>query len=697
VKTENLLIELLTEELPPGSQNELGSNFCELISNELLEKNLIDKIETNFFSTPRRLGIRINYVKEKAKNENKLIKLMPKRIGFDDKNKPTQALIKKLSSIGEENLNYEKLIQKKEKDEVVIYIEKKLVGNRLESELSGVINRSLNQLPIKKMMSYQLDDGWTTVNFVRPIKNLLVLYGSKVIKVEVLGFTSNNYTKGHRFESDSDIIKIDHANNYEEILLRKGKVIVSFENRKNKIKDKINECRKFLSNSLNIIEDNNLLNEVTALVESPNVLIGTFEKNFLKVPKECLILTMKSNQKYFPLFTKENSLSNKFIIVSNSNPIDTKKIVEGNEKVIRPRLADAQFFYEQDKKEGLNSFSLKLKKVIYHNKLGSQYDRAKKVAKILEYINTQLKLGHKTDFNRLATFSKADLLSQMVGEFPELQGVMGRYYAIEIKESEDFANAIEDHYKPKFSKDDLPRDSLGEISALADKFETLMSLFSISEIPTGDKDPFGLRRNVIGIIRILLEKNIPLNFIALIDNFMAPINDKQKILLKKFIYERLFNYLKEQQYSSEEVDALVSLKPHYLNDLLDRLVALNSFMKLKQSEDLASSNKRVANLLKKYTKHINSEVNTKIFSQQEEIDLHDKLNELQPIILNSIKNKDFTSALDILVELKGPIDNFFNKVMVNSEDDKVKSNRHSLLNQLYLSLNSVADISKLVS
>ena len=696
MKTENLLIELLTEELPPTSQKDLGSKFSELIANELLAKNLIDSIDVDFFSTPRRIGTRIKSVKQQAKTQNKLIKLMPSRIGFDENKKPTQALIKKINSMGESNINQVNIIQKKEKDEEIIFIKKEFTGEKLENELGEIISNSLKRLPIKKVMSYQLNDGWTTVNFVRPIKNLLILHGSNLVKTNAYGIHSNNQTVGHRFDSKEPLITIDHADNYEKKLLNIGKVIVNFDGRKQKISSEIKKYIDSQDGKFKIIEDESLLNEVTALVESPNILIGEFEKKYLKIPMECLILTMKSNQKYFPLFNKKNLLTNKFIITSNSNTQNTKNIIEGNEKVIRPRLADAQFFFDQDKKDGMEFFASKLKTIIYHNKLGSQEDRAKRVANMMTYINLHLNLNYKTDFNRFAMLSKADLVSQMVGEFPELQGIMGRYYAIEINESNDFVNAIEDHYKPKFSGDTLPRNKLGDLSALADKFETLISLFSINEIPTGEKDPFGLRRNVIGIIRIIIEKNIPLNFIDLINNFFPSNKEQEKLLLIKFIYEKLFNYLKDEKKTSEQVEAVLSIMPSYLNDLPVRLEAINSFSKLTQSQDLASANKRVRNILRKYNENISDNVDTTLLKDKAEIELHKKLNQLNPIIKLSIKNNDFIEALTILVELKDPIDKFFDKVMVNSENEKIKSNRHSLLNQLYLALNSVADISKLI-
>ncbi len=696
MKSATLLIEFLTEELPPSSLNELGNEFGRLVAKELKEKNLVEIIDMKVFSTPRRLGVKILNVLEKAPTENKMIKLMPSKIGFDDENKPTQALLKKLQSLNETDKALKNLKEKNENGQQNLYLPKNIIGLRLEDVLSAVINNCINQLPIKKMMTYQLDDGWTSVNFVRPVKNLLVLHGKNTLKVYSLGFTSNNKTYGHRFESKEKILTINHADNYEKILFENGRVITNFKERKEKIRNDINTTLKSFKENIHIIDDEALLDEITALVEMPNILIGSFDKKFLKVPQACLILTMKSNQKYFPLFDKKNNLTQYFIIVSNLTPKNSTNIIEGNEKVIKPRLADAEFFFNQDKRKSLKSLSKELNTIVYHNKLGTQEDRAERVSKILKYISSLMGFKNKINYKEFALLAKADLLSLMVGEFPELQGIMGSIYASNTKEYKHLASAIEDHYKPKFSGDSLPRDSFGDYAALAEKFEVLIGLFSINEQPTGDKDPFSLRRNAIGIIRILIEKNIAINFIDLIDKNSPKSNQENNISLKQFIYERLSNYLKEKGYKTNEIDAVISSKPQFLNNIIKKLDAIQKFIRLEQSQTLASSNKRVSNILKKFTGPI-KKVDESLLCEKEEIKLFNSINELDPILVKSINDEKFFEALNALVELKEPIDQFFENVMVNSENQKIKNNRHNLLKQLHISLNHVADISKLAN
>jgi len=694
LKLDTLLIEFITEELPPISLKELGGKFGQLITEGLQEQNLIKHDDMRVFSTPRRLGVKILNVAEKSENQKKLIKLMPAKIGFNEQSEPTQALLKKLQSLNETDEAISRIKKEDEKGQQILYLEKDIAGINLEDILSEIINNCINQLPIKKMMSYQLEDGWTSINFVRPIKNLLILHGKKILKVSSLGFEANNQSFGHRFESKEKVLNIDHADNYEKILLETGGVIANFDQRKEKIYADIILAAKSFKEELHIIDDEALLNEVTALVEMPNILTGSFEERFLKVPQECLILTMKANQKYFPLFDKSNHLTNHFIIVSNLTPKDSTNIIQGNEKVIRPRLADAEFFFEQDKKQSLKSLSKKLGSIVYHNKLGTQAERANRVAAILKYIAEELKFKDNINYKDFALISKADLLSLMVGEFPGLQGIMGAIYASEDVQFKNIASAIEDHYKPRFSGDSLPRDSFGDYTALAEKFETLIGLFSINEQPTGDKDPFSLRRNAIGIIRIIIEKNIALNFSDLIDKHTPKDKKDAGDNLKTFIYERLSNYLKDKNFTSNEVDAVISSRPYYLNDIISKLEAIKKFSALEQSKDLASANKRVSNILKKFTGSI-EKVDESLLEEVEEIQLFKTITKLNPIIIEALKKKNFIEALNSLVDLKNPIDQFFENVMVNSEDEKIKINRHNLLKQLHISLNSVADISKL--
>jgi len=675
LKLDTLLIEFITEELPPMSLKELGEKFGQLIAEGLQKQNLIKNHEIRVFSTPRRLGVKILNVAEKSENQKKLIKLMPDKIGFDEESVATKALMKKLQSLNETDEAISRIKKEDESGQKILYLEKDIEGISLENILSEIIDNCINHLPIKKMMSYQLEDGWTSVNFVRPVKNLLVLHGKKILKVSSLGLEANNKSFGHRFESKEEILTIDHADNYEKILLETGRVIPNFDQRKEKIyKDCIFAAESF-KDKLHIIDDEALLNEVTALVEMPNVLTGSFEDRFLKVPHDCLILTMKANQKYFPLFDKHNLLTNHFIIVSNITPKDSTKIIQGNEKVIRPRLADAEFFFEQDKKQSLKSLSKKLNSIVYHNKLGTQAERASRVAVLLKYITEVLNFKIDVDYKDFALMSKADLLSLMVGEFPELQGIMGAIYASEEVEFKDIASAIEDHYKPRFSGDSLPRDSFGDYAAIAEKFETLIGLFSINEQPTGDKDPFSLRRNAIGVIRIIIEKNIALNFSDLIDMHMPKDKKEAGDSLKTFIYERLSNYLKDKNFTSNEVDAVISSRPCYLNDIISKLEAIKKFSGLDQCKNLASANKRVSNILKKFTGSI-EKIDESLLEEVEEIQLFKTITKLNPVIIEALNKKNFIGALNSLVDLKEPIDQFFENVMVNSDNEKIKTNRH---------------------
>ena len=695
VVKDNLLIELFTEELPPDSLESLSNQFGKTITSALLSKNLIDTSDFQTYATPRRIAVNIKSVIKEAEDEERLIKLMPYSVGFDEHNNPTQPLIKKLSSI-DDAIKIEDLKIIEENNKKFIYVLKKIKGFRLEDSLGDIIKNALKKLAIKKVMSYQLKDGWTSVNFVRPMRGLIVLHGKQILNVSILGCSSSNTTLGHRFESKKEIITIKHADNYEETLATEGNVITCFDKRKTKIKTDIKVALSELGEDFYITEDEALTDEVTSLVEMPNILIGNFEEKFLSIPEECLTLTMKTNQKYFPIFNKKSGLTNRFIIVSNISPENSDQVTHGNEKVIRPRLADAEFFYDEDKKLGLSTFCEKLENVIYHNKLGSQNDRAERVARKLQYLTKSLNLKFNIDLEQLCLFSKADLISLMVSEFPKLQGIMGRYYALNENKNKNFANAIEDHYKPRFSNDSLPRDELGFMLAIADKFTTLIDLFSINEIPTGEKDPFGLRRNTIGVIRLITEKKLPININTLIDAFLDK-NDSARASLTNFFYERLFNYLKDLGYSNEMVDALVSSKPAQIHDILERLQAISEFIKLKESDTLSSANKRVSNILKKADKITNNPVDVSLLIENEEIMLHKVLLDLEPKINQCLDKNDFVSALKNLVILNAPINNFFEKVMVNTDDTKIKNNRYSLLYKLRQNLNCVADISKLAS
>jgi glycyl-tRNA synthetase beta chain len=452
--------------------------------------------------------------------------------------------------------------------------------------------------------------------------------------------------------------------------------------------------------SLKPIQDDALLDEVTALVELPNVLLGQFETEFLEVPQECLILTMKANQKYFPLLDASEKLTNKFLIVSNINPADPSAVVGGNERVVRPRLADAKFFFDQDRKKTLDSRVAGLDKVVYHNKLGSQGERNLRVVKIAGQIASELgdaALLAKAEL--AARLSKADLVTDMVGEFPELQGIMGRYYAQHEGLDNDVAFAIEDHYKPRFAGDELPRNQVGICVALADKLETLVGLFSIGEKPTGDKDPFALRRQALGIIRMLIDANLPLSFSALVQSVAKLFGGDQVAIaaIKEFCFDRLSVNLRDQGASPQEVDAVLSLVPDLLSEVPKRLEAVRVFAGLPEASALAAANKRVGNILKKVEGEVKAEVNTNLLQEPAEKALAETLGKVKPQADQLFEAGDYTASLQALAALKAPVDDFFDNVMVNADDPALKANRLGLLATLHQAMNRVADLSKLAS
>lgn len=699
MKLDNLLIELLTEELPPKSQKQLGVAFAKSVKEFLVKHHLANETsEDSVFSTPRRIGIYLKDVKDEAANQNTSIKLMPASIGFDVSGKPTEALLKKLHGIGLDQKAVSLIVKKNESNNEVLYIDKDVEGAKLKDIIAECISSSLTRLPIKKMMSYQLSDGWTTVNFVRPAHGLIILHGANIIKTNVLGIESNRSTLGHRFESKKEVIEIQHADEYKEQMKAEGNVIVSFEERKTLIKNSLNDKATNLSNQLTPINDEDLLEEVTALVEYPNVLVGEFESKFLEVPQECLILTMKANQKYFPLIDKNNKLANQFLIVSNISPKNSTLIIQGNEKVIRPRLSDAEFFYTQDKKKPLKDYLSQLQHIVYHNKLGTQSERSERVKMIASLIVKNLNQSKLLDAVLLASdLSKADLSTNMVGEFPELQGIMGRYYALNEKISEEVAFAIEDHYKPRFSGDTLPRNPVGDIVAIADKIETLIGLFSIGEKPTGDKDPFALRRQVIGIIRILTEKNIGLNLNTTISDSIKATKLAESKDLNSFIYDRISNFFKDQGYAALDIEAVLAIDSGLISEIPKRLNAIKEFSQLPESKDLASANKRVGNILKKADFKSVLKIDPALLKDIAEVNLYKTLDLVDAEARKEYLANNYSSSLKLLCKLKNPIDQFFNDVMVNVEDESLKMNRLALLEKLYSAMNLVADLSKLSS
>lgn len=699
MSTQNLLVELFVEELPPKALKKLGLSFACSITESLQSQALITEAAlATSYATPRRLAVHITDVANEAPDQRVSQKLMPVKVGFDGNGNATPALLKRLDGLGLDASAVANLRTENDGKADNLFLDITKPGATLEKGLQSALDEALAKLPIPKVMSYQINDGWETVNFVRPAHGLVALHGDTVIAVSVLGLTATNTTTGHRFESFKDVITINHADDYAAQLRTEGAVIASFEERKANIATQLKAAAD--KEGLAAIDDEDLLDEVTALVELPNVLLGQFETAFLEVPQECLVLTMKANQKYFPLLDSNGKLTNKFLIVSNINPADASAVIGGNERVVRPRLADAKFFFDQDRKKTLESRIASLDKVVYHNKLGSQGERNRRVVKLASAIAQQLGDANLvTKAEKAARLSKADLITDMVGEFPELQGIMGRYYAQHENLDDEVAYAIEDHYKPRFSGDELPRNQVGICVALADKLETLVGLFSIGEKPTGDKDPFALRRQALGIIRMLVDANLPLPFEALIQLALLQFDHDSEVLtsIKAFCFDRLSVNLRDQGATAQEVDAVLSATPELLSEVPQRLAAVQHFSTLAEAPALAAANKRVSNILRKVEGDLSAEINPSLLQEPQEKALAEALAKTKPEADTLFEKGDYTASLQTLAALKAPVDDFFDNVMVNAEDPALKANRLGLLATLHQTMNRIADLSRLAN
>ena len=691
--SSNLLVELFVEELPPMALKKLGDSFAQGIFYELRKNDFLDADSyQTAYASPRRLAVHITNVRDVCPDVQVRKKLLPVDVAYDSNGQPTAAFLKRLEK---ESAEISETSRAFEEGKEFIWLDRIASGHPLEYIIEAFIQASLSNLPIPKVMGYQINDGWETVNFVRPAHGLIVLHGDRILNANILGLTSGNITRGHRFEAKHAAITIQSADSYAQQLKDEGAVIASFAERRAEIVKQLNAAAA--KEQLKPIEDDALFDEVTALVELPNVLLGQFEAEFLEVPQECLILTMKANQKYFPLLDANGKLTNKFLIVSNIKPADPSKVVGGNERVVRPRLADAKFFFDQDRKKTLESRLDGLAKVVYHNKLGSQGERNARVVAIAKAIAAQINPTLTAKVEQAARLSKVDLLTDMVGEFPELQGIMGRYYAQHEQLDDEVAYAIEDHYKPRFAGDELPRNQVGVIVALADKLETLAGLFSFGEKPTGDKDPFALRRQAIGVIRLVIENSLQLNTNDLVNIAFANFSSNAGTDLLAFIADRLTSYCRDQGYSALEADSVIYSGLLHLAYVPKQLAAVHEFLKLPEAESLAAANKRVTNILKKADADLVMTLDESLFLEPAEIALKVALSKVKSEADELFEAGDYTASLQSLAALKTPVDDFFENVMVNADDPALKANRLGLLATLHQAMNRVADLSKLAS
>jgi glycyl-tRNA synthetase beta chain len=698
--TRNLLVELFVEELPPKALKKLGEAFGAALLAGLKTAGLAgEQSALNVFASPRRLAAHISHVLAVAPERAQSLKLMPVAVALAADGSPTPALLKKLAALGADASAVPGLRRAPDGKAEALFLDSTVPGATLAAGLQAALDDALAKLPIPKLMQYQLADGWSSVHFVRPAHGLVALHGADVVPVQALGLTAGRQTQGHRFEAQVDPVVLQDADHYERQLAEQGAVIAGFAQRRAELVRQLQHAAA-LQNA-QAVDDEALLDEVTALVERPNVLLCEFPADFLAVPPECLILTMKANQKYFPLLDDQGRLTNRFLVVSNIRPADASRVIEGNERVVKPRLADAKFFFDQDRKRTLESRVPQLAKVVYHGKLGSQGERVERVRAIARALGTPLggeALAAAAD--RAALLAKADLLTDMVGEFPELQGIMGGYYARHDGESEAVAFAVEDHYKPRFAGDALPRGEAGLVVALADKLETLAGLFAIGERPTGDKDPFALRRHALGVIRMLIERDLPLAVPALLDIAFAafpaaPAAAREELL--SFIVDRLVGQLREQGYSAQEVDAVVALRPARWGEIPRRLAAVRAFAALPEAAALAAANKRVSNILKKADGAVPEAVDAALLRESAEQALAAALQQVAPAADAAFERGDYTASLQALARLKAPVDAFFDGVMVNADDAALRANRLALLGSLQQAMNRVADLSRLAA
>ncbi len=689
---DTLLVELLTEELPPKALARLGEAFADGIVKGLVAHKLVGAApEFHTFASPRRLAVTVSGVAAQAADAQVREKIMPVSVALTADGTPSPALLKKLEAKGicaDAVASFERAMDGKSE---TFFHTMTVPGAALDAVLAGIVAESVKKLPIPKVMRW----GDSTHQFVRPVHGLIQLHGSRVVPGEVLGLAAGNSTRGHRFMGEG-VVKVESAEAYARILFEKGSVVASFEARRSLIAHELAKAAAQVG--AHPVEDAALLDEVTALVEHPTVYVGEFEAEFLAVPQECLILTMKQNQKYFPLLDAAGKLINKLLIVANIKADIADNITGGNARVVRARLSDAKFFFDTDRKATLDSRLPRLADVVYHNKLGSVLDRIGRLEALAGKIAARLH-ADVAAAQRAARLAKADLVTEMVGEFPELQGIMGEYYARHDGEGEVVAKAIEQHYHPRFAGDSLPQGNVACAVALADKLDALVGFYAIGERPTGDKDPFGLRRAALGALRILIETELPLELDVLLADaaagFAAEHNAAAAIpALVEFIGERLRNLLREQGTPVEQVDAVLAALPSRVADVPAKLAAVAEFVALPEAAALAAANKRIVNILKKAEGAI-GEIDVALLVEPAEKALAHAVIEAAPLQRSLLENADYTGSLKALAGLRGAVDTFFEEVMVNHEEPLIRANRLALLKQLAGMMNAVADISRL--
>ena len=687
MRVENLLVELGTEELPPKALAKLASAFCENLQAELSAVEF--EFETaQWFASPRRLAVEVKQLAEQQQD-----KIVEKRgpavsAAFDDSGQPTKAAEGWARSNGISVDQAERL--KTDKGEWLLY-KAEVKGKHLSELLSGLVEKALKRLPIPKPMRW----GAKATQFIRPVHTFTQLYGNELVPGMVLGLKSGRKIQGHRFHGEKHF-ELDHADNYLAEL-QTHYVLADHQQRKIQIQTELERVATLNGAKADI--DDDLLDEVTALVEWPVVLTAGFEKDFLSVPKEALIYTMKDDQKYFPLLSENGDLLDKFLFVSNIESNDPDQVIKGNEKVIRPRLADARFFFETDKKQSLESRLPSLESVLFQKQLGTLKDKSERIAELAGQIATKINASSEVA-HRAGLLAKTDLMTNMVMEFPDVQGVMGMHYARHDGEQEDVALALDEQYKPRFAGDELPSNPISISVALADKLDTLVGIFGIGQTPKGDKDPFALRRAAIGVLRIIVENKVELDLEDLVTNSHELLGDKLthkdcKAQVVDFVLGRFRTWYQEQGVDIDVIQAVEAKRPTRPSDFAARIKGVTEFKKLDSAQALAAANKRVANILNKNKVDVSTEIDPQLFESDQEKALASQLQEVQSNIAPLIADGSYGEILQSLSSLRTNIDAFFDNVMVMAEDDKVRNNRLALLSKLREAFLFTADISLL--
>lgn len=681
-ESASLLVEILTEELPPHALPLLAQVFSDEIGNGLVRYQLKERVpDWRRFATPRRLAVLVPDVLPTAQDRST-------EISGPSTSAPPQAVAGFARKHGIEP----GALEHRDTPKGPVYVARLTVkGAPLNAVLAQIIRDAIRKLPIPKVMRW----GSKEESFVRPVHGLIMLHGSRVVPGEILGVKSSNKTHGHRFLSKGPIT-IEHADTYARQMRRDGHVIADFDERREEIVRQLHKAAR----DADLVADDELLSEVTALVEWPVVYPGEFNPEFLAVPEECLILSMQQHQRFVPLRSREKGeLLPCFLFVSNIATKNASEIVHGNERVLRARLSDAKFFFEQDRKARLETRVPRLESVIFHNKLGTQRARVDRVQLLSGQVARMIGANDALA-ERAALLSKADLLTEMVGEFPELQGIMGGYYARHDGEPAQVADAIGTHYQPRFAGDALPAGGVSSALALADKLDALAGFFSIGELPTGDRDPFALRRAALGVIRIVVENQVPLSLPDALDAAFKPFRNQAQTDLEMFFTERMRHYFLERGYTANEVEAVLSVGGLAPASLIPKqLEAVRAFTRLPEAESLAAANKRVANLLRQAEAKGESFNNADAGKLKEpaELALHRELESTASSARNLFERGDYTGYLSTFAALKGPVDDFFDSVMVMVDDRELRQNRLALLAELRTQMNRIADISKLAS